>query len=317
LSVADLAAHRSDWIEPLSVPYRGHELWELPPAGQGLAALQMLRLISAWSLDLDDPLTWHRLIEAKKLVYEDRARFYADRDRSTLDTSRLLSEDYASERRALVDDAHASVSLPAGDVRLEAGDTVYLTATDERGQVVSWIQSNYTGFGTGIVPQGLGFSLQNRGCLFHLDPGHACAYAPGKRPFHTIIPAMLTRAGAPVLSFGVMGGAMQPQGHVQIVTNLLDHGMNVQEAGDAPRWRHEGSSTPTGQVMSDGGTVFLESGVPRHVAEGLAARGHRVVVGEGGGAFGGYQAIEIAGAGERRVYRGASESRKDGSAVGF
>jgi gamma-glutamyltranspeptidase/glutathione hydrolase len=316
LGVDDLAAHRSQWVQPLGVSYRGHEVWELPPNGQGLAALQMLKLIEPWSLGESDALSWHRMIEAKKLAYEDRARCYCDPDFADLPQDQLVSEDYAAARRRLIDDERASQSLPPGDWNLRRGDTVYLTCADERGQVVSWIQSNYAGFGTGLVPSGWGFSLQNRGCLFALDPDHANCFAAGKRPFHTIIPAMMTRAGEPVLSFGVMGGDMQPQGHVQIVTHLLDHGMNVQEAGDAPRWRHEGSSDPTGEVMHDGGVVHLETGVPADIVAGLEQRGHRVQVGSGG--FGGYQAIAITDhSGPNRIYRGASECRKDGQAIGL
>ena len=254
------------------------------------------------------------MIEAKKLAYEDRARFYADMSMADVPLDWLISREYAEQRRALVDDERASLELPAGSPPGE-GDTIYLTVADADGNVVSWIQSNYMGFGTGLVPEGTGFSLQNRGSLFHLDADHANAYAPGKRPFHTIIPAMLTRDGLPVLSFGVMGGAMQPQGHVQIVSNILDHGMNVQEAGDAPRWRHGGSSQPTGEHMQDGGVVNLESGVPDEIVEGLRARGHELRIGSGG--YGGYQAIWIDDLDGERVYRGASESRKDGAAVGF
>lgn len=315
LSLGDLAAHRSEWVEPVSAPYRGHELWELPPNGQGIAALQMLRMLEHDALDRDDPLTWHRMIEIKKLVYEDRARFYADPAFAAAPLDVLLASDYAAARRALVQDDHAALELPAGELP-ELGDTIYLTVADDEGNVVSWIQSNYTGFGSGVVPRGRGFTLQNRGNLFHLEPGHANVYAPGKRPFHTIIPAMLTRDGLPVLSFGVMGGAMQPQGHVQVLVNLLDFGMNVQEAGDVARWRHDGSSQPTGEVMADGGVVHLESGVPDAVRQGLEQRGHRVVIDAGG--YGGYQAIWIDDlGGDGRVYRGASEFRKDGAAVGW
>jgi gamma-glutamyltranspeptidase/glutathione hydrolase len=322
MEVEDLAVHRSEWVDPVSVPYRGHEVWELPPNGQGIAALQLLRLLEA-----DDPkpwngLDWHRFIEAKKLVYEDRARFYTDPDFASAPLDRLLSAEYAEQRRKLIDDEHAANRYPAGDFDIEYGDTIYLTAADAEGNVVSWIQSNYAGFGCGLVPEGLGFGLQNRGKLFHLEPDHANVYEPGKRPFHTIIPAMMTREGLPVLSFGVMGGAMQPQGHAQVVRNILDHGMNVQEAGDAPRWRHGGSSQPDGGEMTDGGLVHLESGVPDHVREALIARGHNVSVHSGG--YGGYQAIWIddirnatAGKGSGRVYRGGSESRKDGAALGW
>lgn len=314
LSMDDLAGHSSEWVEPVSVTYRGHQVWELPPNGQGIAALQLLAMAEGWTLDADDPLTWHRLLEAKKLVYEDRARYYADPQFAETPLNQLLSTEYAAARRALIDDERAAAQPPSGDLPGH-GDTVYLSVADDAGNVVSWIQSNYTGFGSGAVPRGRGFTLQNRGNLFHLDPSHRNVYAPGKRPFHTIIPAMMTRDGVPVLSFGVMGGAVQPQGHAQVVINMLDFGMNVQEAGDAARWRHDGSSEPTGEMMTDGGAVFLESGVPQGVADGLRARGHTVRT---GGDYGGYQAIWIDDLlGEARVYRGASESRKDGAAVGY
>lgn len=317
LDVEDLASHRSEWVQPQSLSYRGHELWELPPNGQGLAAQQLLQIVSDDELRAWDADTWHLLIEAKKLAYEDRARFYADPDFGAQPLQELLSPEYARARRALIDPERAAASYPAGDAALLHGDTVYLTAADADGNVVSWIQSNYTGFGSGVAVPGWGFGLQNRGKLFHLEPGHANVYAPGKRPFHTIIPAMLTRDGLPVLSFGVMGGAMQPQGHAQIVVNILDHGMNVQEAGDAPRWRHDGSSQPDGGSMTDGGRVFVESGVPDELVDALRARGHEVQVRPGG--FGGYQAIWIDAidSPDARLYRGASESRKDGAAVGY
>ena len=318
LSLEDLANHRSEFVSPVSVPYRGHEVWELPPNGQGIAALQMLRILEGYELEAWGEDTWHRMLEAKKLVYEDRARYYTDPDFAPPPLQQLLSAEYAEQRRALIDDTKAADRFPAGDLAIEHGDTIYLTAADADGNVVSWIQSNYTGFGSGLVPEGRGFGLQNRAKLFHLDEGHANVYAPGKRPFHTIIPAMMTRDGLPVLSFGVMGGAMQPQGHTQIVVNMLDFGMNVQEAGDAARWRHGGSSQPDGGEMTDGGVVHLESGVPEALRAELEARGHTVEV--HGGGFGGYQAIwidDIAESAGPRVYRGASESRKDGAALGW
>jgi gamma-glutamyltranspeptidase/glutathione hydrolase len=331
LALQDLEQHRSEWVTPVAVPYRGHQLWELPPNGQGIAALQMLRILSDYGPGAEgtgfwsdegpqawNPLAWHRLIEAKKLVYEDRARYYADPHFAAAPLDHLLSAEYAAERRARIDDSRSALHQAPGEVPIEHGDTIYLTVADDEGNVVSWIQSNYAGFGSGLVPEGCGFGLQNRGKLFNLDPEHANAYAPGKRPFHTIIPAMLTRDGLPVLAFGVMGGAMQPQGHVQIVVNMLDHGMNVQEAGDAPRWRHSGSSQPDGGVMTDGGVVHLESGVPLEIRDALKALGHEISVHAGG--FGGYQAIwidDITGVAGGRLYQGASESRKDGAAVGW
>ncbi len=319
LALEDLAAHRSEWVDPVSVDYRGHELWELPPSGQGLAALQMLRLLEPHdlgTLGFGSAEATHLMLEAKKLVYEDRARFYADPAMADVPVTALLSRAYAAERGALLDAERAATDVGHGDPVLHDGDTVYLTAADAQGNVVSWIQSNYTGFGSGFVPPGTGFGLQNRGNLFHLDPTHRNAFAPGKRPFHTIIPAMLTEDGRPVLSFGVMGGAMQPQGHVQIVTNMLDFGMDVQAAGDAPRWRHEGSSQPTGAARQGAGVVYVEAPLAATAGAGLSARGHELSVGPGG--FGGYQGIWIDHGGDpgARVYRGGSESRKDGAAVG-
>ncbi len=334
----DLRSQRAQWVEPVSVSYRGHEVWELPPNGQGLAALQMLAVLSGFDIEASGLLTadtLHLMIEAKKLAYEDRARLYADPDFAQAPVEALLSEAYAAERRALIDPRRAASAYPPGDFatvpgssrggvspsgieRLQNGDTVYFTVADRSGHVVSWIQSNYMGFGSGVVPEGWGFGLQNRGCSFALDPLHANAYAPGKRPFHTIIPGMITRAGVPVTSFGVMGGDMQPQGHVQVVSHLLDFGLDVQAAGDVPRWRHMGSSDPAGvAVMAHGGRVYLEPGVPRETAAELSRRGH-VLLDEAQD-VGGYQGIVIdrlddAG---QRVYRGGSESRKDGAAVGI
>lgn len=319
-ALSDLSEHRSEWVDPVSVGYRGYDVWELPPNGQGIAALQLLQMLEPYDVagaGFYDPLVTHVTLEAKKLVYEDRATFYADMATADVPLEGLLDPAYAASRRALIDEARAATDLAPGDPSLERGDTVYFTIADDDGHVVSWIQSNYTGFGSGIVPEGRGFTLQNRGNLFHLDPGHRNAFAPGKRPFHTIIPAMMTKDGAPVLSFGVMGGAMQPQGHAQVVINMVDHGMNVQEAGDAPRWRHDGSAEPTGEPRRGGGVVNVESGVPEATVEWLRAAGHEVRVRAGG--YGGYQGIWIDHAGDaaRRVYRGGSESRKDGMAIGY
>jgi len=319
LSYEDLASHHSEWVEPRSVDYRGYTVWELPPNGQGIAALQMLQILEGYDLAAmgqDSAEYLHLFTEAKKLVFEDRARAYADPDFVSIDTERLLSDEYAAQRRALIDPEHAADSYPPGDGILEDGDTIYLTVADEAGNMVSLIQSNYRGMGSGITPTGLGFVLQDRGELFSLDPTHANAFEPGKRPFHTIIPAFVTRDGRPWLSFGVMGGAMQPQGHVQILVNLIDFGMNLQEAGDAARVQHFGSSEPTdsaGERMSDGGYLSLESGFSQSTLDGLRARGHRL--GDEPGGYGGYQAILYDA--EQGVYYGASESRKDGQAAGF
>ena len=320
LRYEDLAAHRSEWVEPVSINYRGYDIWELPPNGQGIAALQILNIVEGFDLKKMGWNTadyWHVMVEAKKLAYEDRARFYADPAFYDVPLKRLLSKEYAAERRRLIRMDRAAPSYPPGDVeaKLEKGDTVYLTVADKDGMMVSLIQSNYRGMGSGLVPDGLGFMLQDRGALFSLDPDHPNAYAPGKRPFHTIIPAFMTQDGRPLMSFGVMGGAMQPQGHAQIVVNIVDFGMNVQEAGDAARFNHTGSTQPfiVGSTMTDGGLLQLESGVPPEVVAELERRGHRVEITKG--PFGGYQAIWRDP--KTGVYWGASEMRKDGEAIGY
>jgi gamma-glutamyltranspeptidase / glutathione hydrolase len=318
LAYEDLAEHRGEWVEPVSVDYRGYRVWELPPNGQGIAALQMLNLLEGYDLaamGYGSADYAHVFIEAKKLAFEDRARFYADPAMAAVPVSELISKSYAKGRRALIDGKRARKVVPPGDPKvIEEGDTVYLCVADGAGNMVSLIQSNYRGMGSGITPPGLGFCLQDRGQLFALDEGHANVYAPGKRPFHTIIPAFLTRDGEPLMAFGVMGGATQPQGHVQIVVNMIDFGMNVQEAGDAPRLLHQGSSQPTGEVMTDGGTVFLEHGFADwEVVRELRRKGHEVSWNVGG--FGGYQGIWRDG--EQGVLYGASESRKDGHAAGY
>ncbi len=316
LTYEDMAAHRSEWVEPVSTTYRGWEVFELPPNGQGIAALQMLNILEGFdiaSMGFGSADYLHVLTEAKKLAFEDRARYYADMDFADVPVERLISKEYAAERRELIDMERAARSLPAGDVQLENGDTIYLTVADSDGNMVSLIQSNYRGMGSGMTPGDLGFVLQDRGELFSLEPGHPNVYEPGKRPFHTIIPAFVMRDGKPLMSFGVMGGAMQPQGHTQIIVNMVDFGMNLQEAGDAPRLRHSGSSQPTGETMTDGGTVYLEHGFDEAVHRALLRRGHRLGGTDGG--FGGYQAI-MKDHGEG-VYYGASESRKDGQAAGY
>ncbi|MFL2547158.1 MAG: gamma-glutamyltransferase [Candidatus Rariloculaceae bacterium] len=317
LRAQDFAEHTSEWVDPVSTNYRGYDVWELPPNGQGIAALQMLNLLEEYdlaSLGLQNPEYLHLLIEAKKLAFEDRAYFYTDPAFAEIPVSELISKDYAMTRRALIDPEHASRELAYGDpASLQRGDTVYLTVADSDGNMVSLIQSNYCGMGSGMTPSRLGFALQNRGELFNLNPEHPNVYAPGKRPFHTIIPAFVTVDGEPLLSFGVMGADMQPQGHVQVLVNHIDFGMNIQEAGDAPRVRHDGSSTPTGERMTDGGLVYLESGYERATLDALEAKGH--VTGRTDTGYGGYQAIRRD-AGQR-VYHGASESRKDGHAAGY
>ncbi len=319
----DLEKHTSTWVEPVSTTYRGYELWELPPNGQGIAALQMLNILEGYDLQAmghNSAAYLHHLIEAKKLAYEDRARFYADPDFARLPLERLISKGYAAERRALLDPLRASRTLPPGDLRwrradakLQPGDTIYLTVADADRNMVSLIQSNYFGFGSGLCPDGLGFGFQNRGALFTLQDDHPNAYEPHKRPFHTIIPAFVTKDGRPYLSFGVMGGDMQPQGHVQVLCNIVDFGMNLQEAGDAARFHHTGSSEPTGEIMKNGGKVALESGISPDAQRNLVRLGHHVHQAIGG--FGGYQAIGYDA--KNDVYIGASESRKDGQAAGY
>jgi len=317
LSYADLAAHKSEWVTPLSTNYRGYDVYELPPNGQGIVALQMLNILEGFdlaSMGFGSVEYLHTLIEAKKLAYEDRAKFYADPDFYDPPIDMLLSKEYAAKRRALISPDHAASSYPAGDAVLEHGDTIYLTVADADGNMVSLIQSNYGDLGSGMTPEELGFQLQNRGQLFSLQDGHPNVYEPGKRPFHTIIPAFVMKDGRPWLSFGVMGGSMQPQAHAQIIVNLVDFGMNLQEAGDAPRMRHTGSSQPTDEVMTDGGVVYVESGIPENVREALRKMGHDVRWNREV-SYGGYQAIlrdEV-----RGVYFGASEARKDGQAAGY
>lgn len=314
LTVQDLAAHHSEWVQPVSVDYRGLTLWELPPNGQGIAALQMLNILEGYDLrsfGFGSSDHVHAFIEAKKLAFEDRAKYYADPAFNQLPVSQLISKEYARNRRSLIDMKRASAQYSPGNI--PDGDTIYLTVADKDRNMVSLIQSNYRGFGSGVCPPGLGFGLQNRGELFTLQEGHVNVYEPGKRPFHTIIPAFITKDGQPYMSFGVMGGAMQPQGHVQIVMNLVDFDMALQEAGDAPRIRHTMSSQPTGEKMSDGGLVHLENGFDAEAIRDLVGRGHRIQASRGG--FGGYQAIRYDA--KRDIYFGASESRKDGCAMGY
>jgi gamma-glutamyltranspeptidase/glutathione hydrolase len=319
LSYEDLAAHKGEWVAPVSTNYRGYDVWELPPNGQGIAALQMLNLLEPYdmkSYGFGSVEHLHLIVEAKKLAFADRARYYADPAFQASPVTKLISKEYAKSRGTLISlDKAANEVQPGTPKELDEGDTIYLTTADSDGMMVSLIQSNYRGMGSGMAPPGLGFILQDRGEMFVLQEGHPNSFAPGKRPFHTIIPAFITKDGRPWLSFGVMGGAMQPQGHVQIVVNLIDFGMNLQEAGDAPRLHHDGSTDPTGQmtVMSNGGVLELESGFDYQTARGLMNKGHTVKFANG--PYGGYQAIArdpVSG-----VYAGASESRKDGHAAGY
>ena len=313
LSYEDLAAHTSEWVEPVSTNYRGYDVWELPPNGQGIAALQILNILEQYDIEgmgFGSADYIHTFVEAKKLAFEDRAKYYADPAFNDIPVSALISKDYAQKRRALINPDKAAKRYDAGVVE---GDTIYLTVADKDGNMVSLIQSNYRGMGSGMTPPELGFILQNRGELFTLAPNHFNTYEPKKRPFHTIIPAMVTRNNKPWLSFGVMGGATQPQMHAQIVVNLIDFGMNLQEAGDAPRFIHVGSSSPTGALMKDGGELSMETGFATEVRRTLYERGHQLS--DKLGIYGGYQAILYDA--DKQVYFGASESRKDGQAAGY
>lgn len=312
LAYEDLANHQSEWVAPVSTNYRGYDVWELPPNGQGITALQMLNILEQYDFSKipfgsDEHI--HYFVEAKKLAFEDRAKYYADMDFADVNVDHLISKAYGKERKALI--SERAGQYKAGQI--SAGETIYLTTADKEGNMVSFIQSNYRGMGSGMVPPKLGFMLQDRGELFSLVEGQANTYEPGKRPFHTIIPAFITKDDQPFMSFGVMGGDFQPMGHCQIVMNMIDYGMNIQEAGDAPRIDHTGSSTPTGKAANGKGKIRLESGFDYETIRALMIRGHEV--GYGLGIYGGYQAIKYDA--ERGVYFGASESRKDGQAAGY
>jgi gamma-glutamyltranspeptidase/glutathione hydrolase len=339
----DFEKHVSTWVEPVSVNYRGYDVFELPPNGQGVAALQILNILEGFDLRAmgrNSLETLHAMIEAKKIAWADRAKFYADPAFAKIPLAGLLSKSYSAERRKLIDPNHAAKTVEAGNPQsgagapplrsagisgrgqagsspaLDQGDTIYMCTADDEGNMVSLIQSNYRGMGSGIVVPGLGFMFQDRGELFSMDPQHANVYAPGKRPFHTIIPGFVMKDGKPWEAFGVMGGGMQPQGHVQVLTNQIDFGLNVQEAGDASRWQHEGDNEPTGEKMTQsGGYVEVESGIPYETVRELRKKGHDVRFDVGG--YGGYQAIKVEMHNGQRVYVGASESRKDGMAAGY
>ena len=312
LSYEDLASFQPEWVEPISTNYRGFDVWELPPNTQGLATLQILNILENFNLaelGLFSPEYIHLFIEAKKLAFADRAKFYSDPRFAELPIETLLSKDYAAKRREEINPKKAALVDASG--LPQHGDTVYLTTADENGNMVSLIQSNYSGMGSGMTPPNLGFMLQNRGTLFSLDPKHLNVVAGGKRSFHTIIPAFVTKDGEPFISFGVMGGATQPQAQAQVLINIIDFGMNLQEAGDAPRIVHSGSSQPSGSRMKNGGTVSLESAFDEKIRKELIKMGHQLEYEKG--SFGGYQAIMK----KNGVYYGASESRKDGQAAGY
>ncbi|MDG1061893.1 MAG: gamma-glutamyltransferase [SAR86 cluster bacterium] len=312
LSYDDLAGFHSEWTPPVSSNYRGYDVWELPPNGQGIAALQILNILENYDLKtmgLYSSEYIHLFTEAKKIVFADRAKYYADPHFADIPVKELISKSYAKERAKLIDLNNVSATDEPGI--LKSGDTIYLTVADKYGNIVSLIQSNYRGMGSGMMPPGLGFMLQDRGELFSLDKNHRNALLGGKRPFHTIIPAFVTKEGKPFMSFGVMGGATQPQAHAQIIINMVDFGLNLQEAGDAPRIVHSGSSQPTDETMKDGGTLSLETGFGEIIEDELAAKGHTIKYEKG--IFGGYQAIMF----KDGVYYGASETRKDGQAAGY
>ena len=312
LSTKDLSNYHAEWVEPVSTNYRGYDVWELPPNGQGIAALQILNVLENYDLKkmgLFSSEYIHHFVEAKKLAFEDRAKYYADPNFNDIDINYLISKKYAKKRMKLIDSTKAMNALDAGI--LKDGDTIYLTTADKYGNMVSLIQSNYRGMGSGMVPPNTGFMLQDRGELFSLDENHVNALKGGKRPFHTIIPAFITKDGKPFVSFGVMGGGTQPQAHAQIVINLIDFDLNLQAAGDVARIVHTGSSQPTDEIMTDGGLVNLESGFDLNIQNDLKKYGHNI--GNQKGLFGGYQAIML----KDGIYYGASESRKDGQAAGY
>lgn len=313
----DFSNHRNEWVAPISTNYRGYDVWQIPPNGQGLAVLQMLNVLSQFEIA---KMKWgsaeylHLLIEAKKLAYADRARYYADMAFENVPVKQLSSMEYGKQQATRIDPTRSSMNLIAGDPKLVDGDTVYLCVVDEDRNCCSLIQSNYYGFGSQMVPGDLGFAIQNRGNLFSLDPNHPNRLEPGKRPFHTIIPSLVTKDGKPVFVFGVMGGDMQPQGQVQVLVNWIDYGMNIQMAGDAARVRHEGSATPTGVPETPpGGIVHVESGIPQNAIEELRRMGHSVEFARR--SMGGYQGILIDAA--RGTLQGATESRNDGLALGL
>jgi len=319
LRYEDFAANKPEWVDPACVDYRGYSVCELPPNSQGFAALQMLAILR--NIDLKQfprgsAEVFHYMVEAKRLAFEDVAQYYADPAFAAVPADWLLSDQYGRERFALIDPKTAMAAPAAGEPRLEGeGDTTYFTVADQSGMMVSLIQSNYRGMGSGLAPDGLGFMLQDRGELFNLDADHANAYAPGKRPFQTIIPAFVMKDGKPFMSFGLMGGGMQPQGHVQVLVNLIDYGMNLQEAGDAARFHHDGGRAATGIDGDALGLLELEPGVPAATVKKLEAMGHQTTIVDNGIVFGGYQAIMRDH--ENGVYVGATEMRKDGTVAGY
>jgi gamma-glutamyltranspeptidase/glutathione hydrolase len=300
LTLEDLESHRPEWVEPLSVDFHGYQVWELPPAGQGIAALEMMKILAPLDLESmghNSADYLHHIVEAKKLAFADLARYVSDRDHLEGDPAALLSDDYIARRRELMDPDRAADRVEPGRP-FNSGETIYLSVADEEGNMVSFINSVFEYFGSGVVAPGTGFVLQNRGAGFTLEDGHPNQIAPRKRPFHTLIPGFVTKDGQPHLAFGVMGGSMQPQGHTQLLLNLLVFGMDLQDAIDAPRVRHLG-----------GTRIALEAPIPDDVRLRLWEMGHTV---SRGGSFGGAQAV-------LKLVRGwaaGSDPRKDGMAAG-
>lgn len=314
-SLKDFEDHHADWVEPVSTNYRGYDLWEIPPNGQGVAALQMMNILEQFdiaSLKPNSAEHIHLFLEAKKLAFEDRSQYYADMDKADVPLDGLISKEYGKERAKLINLSKASVDVKPGALD-GSKDTIYLCAADKHGNMVSLIQSIYYGWGSREVPTGLGFCLQNRGSAFNLDPAHRNTLEPHKRPFHTIIPAFLTKDDKPKCAFGVMGGDFQPQGHAQVLMNMVDFGFSIQQAGEQPRAYHSGSSEPSGSKMITGGKVSLEKGFDPSVAEALKAMGHDVAS-VNNGMYGGYQAIWRED--DPMRYLGGTDPRKDGCAIG-
>lgn len=315
-SKRDFEEHQADWVEPVSTNYRGFDVWEIPPNGQGIAALQMLNMLETFeigSLKPNSAEQLHLFIEAKKLAFEDRSVYYADMDHSKVPLQWLISKEYGKQRAQLIDRKRAAIDVKPGSMD-GSNDTIYLCAADGDGNMVSLIQSIYSGFGSREVPTGLGFCLQNRGRAFSLDPKHRNTLEPYKRPFHTIIPGFVTKDGLPKCAVGVMGGDMQPQGHVQVLMNLIDFKMSPQQAGEQPRVEHYGSSNPWGGSTANGGSIGLEAGISDETATQLEAKGHTIKE-RGTGMYGGYQAIWREE--EPMRYFAGSDPRKDGGSVGF
>ena len=302
-TMRDFEDHTSSWVDPVTTNYRGYDVWEIPPNSSGIIALMMLNIMEGYdiaSMGHNSADTLHVITEAKKLAFADRDTFVADADANRLPINELISKEYGAARRALIDPARALPSVSAGDPS-EYSETVYLTVVDKDRNAVSLIESIFGGFGSGVVPGDLGFALQNRGLGFSLEEGHLNSLEPHKRSLHTNMPGFVTKDGHALMPFGVMGGNMQPQGHVQVLSNIIDFGMNLQEAGDAARLRH-------------GGSVFVEPGISDDVIAELTRRGHDVRR-AGGGGMGGYQAILIHP--ETGMLHGGTDPRKDGQAIGY